>query len=54
MSLNTWMICGLALYVIFVVYVGFFAGNKTLSDENCFDIIKVYDGGTGHVGHLMR
>lgn len=23
MSLNTWMICGLALYVLFVVYVGF-------------------------------
>lgn len=28
MSLNTWMICGLALYVLFVVYVGFLGAKK--------------------------
>ena len=28
MSLNTWMICGLALYVCFVVYVGFLGAKK--------------------------
>ena len=28
MSLNTWMICGLALYVCFVIYVGFLGAKK--------------------------
>lgn len=28
MLLNTWMICGLALYVLFVVYVGFLGAKK--------------------------
>ena len=28
MSLNTWMICGLSLYVLFVIYVGFLGAKK--------------------------
>ena len=41
MSLNTWMICGLALYVCFVVYVGFLGAKKIkgLSDFAVAELI---------------
>ena len=51
MSLNTWMICGLALYVCFVIYVGFL-GAKKIKGLSDFAVAGDFSAATfmGYVG----